>query len=163
MNHTQPVLLQGMEIRPEFVLLDIDTDSSAGAIGMLANRLLEEKMVNPGFLPAILKREEDYCTGLAFPEMGIAIPHTDPEHVVKPCIAIGVLRRPVVFGSMGTPDTPCEVEMVFMLGINQPETQLDFLKTLMTTFQTPGRLPALKSAATPGELVEIFKSFFTIQ
>ncbi len=160
MNNEQPALLQGMEIRPEFVLLNMDANSNTEAIEKLASNLVNQDMVKPSFLPAILKREEEYCTGLAFEEMGIAIPHTDAEHVNNPCIAIGVLNKPVTFQSMGMPDVPCEVEMLIMLGITEPHTQLDFLKTLMQIFQTPGRLNTLKACTTQQELVETFKSYF---
>lgn len=160
MSGAQPELLQGMEIRPEFVILDLEADNDKDAIEKLANRLLQEGMVKPGYVPAILKREEDYSTGLKFEDMGIAIPHTDVEHVIKPCLAIGVLRRPVVFASMGMPEIPCEVEMVIPLGVVDPETQLDFLKTLMQIFQAKGKLKALQACKTPEETVELFKSYF---
>jgi len=160
MDHEQTVHLQGLELRPEFVLPDVGAESNIQAIELLAGKLLNEGMVKPGFLPAILKREEEYCTGLAFPEMGIAIPHTDAEYVIRPCIAIASLKKPVMFQSMGMPDVPCEVEMVFMLGITEPEKQLNFLQTLMKVFQTEGRLLALKKCKTPEELEELFKSYF---
>lgn len=160
MSVVQPALLQGMELKPEFVLLNMGAGSDVAAIELLANVLLRQEMVKPSYVPAIIKREEEYCTGLAFEDLGVAIPHTDAIHVNKPCIAIGTLAAPVTFKSMGMPDIPCEVEMLIMLGITEPHTQLDFLKTLMKVFQTPGRLTALKAAKTPEEAVELFKSYF---
>lgn len=161
MDTNQPVLLQGMELLPEYVLLDMDAKTSQEAIEMLAEKLVNQGAVKPSFIPAILKREEDYCTGLDFEEMSIALPHTDPIHVNKPCIAIGVLRKPVVFQSMGMPDVPCNVEIVIMLGITEPHAQLDFLRSLMQAFQTPGRLKALKACTTSQQLLETFKSYFS--
>lgn len=160
MTNVYPKLLQGMEVRPEFVILDLDAQTNTEALEKLAQRLLDNDVVKPGFIPAILKREEDYCTGLAFAEMGIALPHTDAEHVKKPCVGIASLRKAVTFQSMGMPNVPCEVEMLFMLGITEPETQLKFLTTLMVTFQTAGRLNALKACKTPEKLTELFKSYF---
>ncbi len=160
MTNVQPTLLQGMEVRPELVILDLDAETNTEALEKLAQKLLDNDVVKPGFIPAILKREEDYCTGLAFPEMGIALPHTDAEHVKNPCVGIASLRKAVTFQSMGMPDVPCEVEMLFMLGITEPETQLRFLKTLMLMFQTAGRLSALKACETPEKLTELFKSYF---
>jgi len=160
MTNDRPKSLQGMEVRQELVILDLEAKTNAEALEKLAQRLLDNDLVKPSFIPAILKREEDYCTGLTFPEMGIAIPHTDAEHVKKPCVGIASLQKPVTFQSMGMLNVPCEVEMLFMLGITDPESQLKFLTTLMVTFQTSGRLWALKACETPEKLTELFKSYF---
>jgi len=149
-----------MELRPEFVMLDIDVGSSTQALELIAGRLLKEGMVTPDYPAAILKREEEFCTGLKFDEMGIALPHTYPEYVIKPCIAIGVLRNPVTFRSMGMPDVPCDVEMIFMLGVTDAEAQLNFLKLLMSALRSSGKLRALKTCKTENELAELFKTYF---
>jgi len=160
MDNAQPSLLSGMELRPAFVLLDLEADTNMQALEQLSDRLLEAGMVKSTFRSAILKREEEYCTGLAFPEMGVALPHTDKEHVISPCIAIGVLRSPVTFQSMGMPEIPCDVDMIFMLAITDPEAQLNFLQAFMQTFQEPGKLRALKACKTAEELTTVFKSYF---
>jgi len=160
MNDTQPEPLLGMEVRPELILLNIDANDSMQAVEKLADKLLREGMVKPGYIPAILKREEEFCTGLTFDEMSIAIPHTDAEHVNIPCIGIATMLHPVAFGSMGMPEVTCEVEMLFMLAITDPKSQLDFLKTIMKVFQTPGRLRDLKACSTAEALAELFKSYF---
>ena len=161
MSDNESKLLLGMELRPEFVVMDLDAATNAEALEKLAQKLIDNGMVKPGFLPAILKREDEYCTGLAFAEMGIALPHTDAIHVNSPCIGIAKLQKPVTFQSMGMPDIPCEVEMLFMLGITDPDTQLDFLKTLMVTFQATGKLNGLKACETPEKMVEVFQSYFS--
>ena len=159
MENSKPELILGMDLRPEFVVIDLEADSNLPAIEILATRLLREEVVKPSFVSAVMQREEEYCTGITFPEMGIAIPHTFAEHVIDPCIGIATLKEAVTFQSMGMPDIPCNVEMLFMLGITDPETQLDFLKILMRTFQTAGRLKALKATKSPEELVGLFKSY----
>ena len=159
MDHAKP-LLSGMELRPDFVLLDLQAGSNTEVLEKMASRLLEEGMVKSSFQSAILKREEEHCTGLAFADMGVAIPHTDPVHVITPCLAIAALKNAVDFQSMGMPDVPCKTEMVFMLAITDPDTQLGFLQALMQIFSEPGRLPALKACKTAEELTQLFKSYF---
>jgi len=73
-------LLAGMTLRPAFVLIDLEADTNTEVLEALSDCLLAEGMVKDTFRAAILQREADYCTGLAFEEMGVAIPHTDPEH-----------------------------------------------------------------------------------
>jgi len=92
--------------------------------------------------------------------MSVANQHTDPAHVIMPCIAIAALREPVTFRSMGRPNVPCEVEMVFLLAITDPDTQVGFLTALIQAFREPGRLPALKACKTAEELTALFQSYF---
>lgn len=160
MSNESAQLMRGMQLRPEFVMLNLEAGTNMQAIESLANNLAAEGVVKESFTGAILKREADYCTGLAFEEMGIAIPHTDAEHVNEASIGIAVLNKPVTFQSMGMPDIPCEVEMLFMLAIKEPELQLEFLQELMNIFGTKDRLINLKNCKTPQELTKTFKSYF---
>ena len=153
-------LLADMTLRPAFVLIDLEAETNTDVLAALAGRLFEEGMVKDTFQAAILKREADYCTGLAFEEMGVAIPHTDPEHVNEACVAIAALKKPVQFQSMGMPEVPCETELVFMLAITDPNKQISFLQALMQTFGEPGKLKALKACTTSEELAELFRSYF---
>ena len=153
-------LMVGMTIKPAYCAMDIDAATDLEAIEILAKNLVAAGAVKESFIPAIIKREREYCTGLLFDDMGIAIPHTDAEHVNEASVAIGVLKNPIMFQSMGMPDIPCKVEMLFMLAIKEPHSQLKFLQTLMQTFQTPGRLTALKACKTAQEATELFQSYF---
>ena len=53
-------------------------------------------------------------------------------HVNRQAIAIGVLKKPVSFCHMGMPEVPVETEMMFMMAIEKPDSQVEWL---------PGRFP----------------------
>lgn len=150
-------LLDDMKISPELVILDLEAESDQEAIEKLASRFLEMGIVKESFLPAIQQREREYCTGLQFEEMGVAVPHTMPEHVNEAAVGIATLKKPVAFRAMGMPDDQVPVELVFMLAIRKAHDQLEFLQALMTAFQRPGTLPELKGCKSPEELVERFR------
>ena len=137
MNMEQKVLGE-MCFGEELVVLD-----------QMAARMLAEGMVKESYAAAIKKREAVYATGLELPEMGIAIPHTDPEHVNTPALCLGILREPVSFGAMGMADQRVDVRVVFMLSIKEPHAQLKVLQALMKVFQEEGRLSALAACQTP--------------
>lgn len=158
MGETGSCVLDGMRVSPELVILELEAESDGEAIEKLAALMLEKGVVKESFLPAILQREQEYCTGLQFEEMGIAVPHTMPEHVNEAAVAIGVMKRPVAFRAMGMPEEQVPVELVFMLAIRKAHDQLEFLQALMTAFQRPGVLPGLKAAANPEELIQRFQS-----
>ena len=52
-------------------------------------------------------------------------------------------------------------EMMFMMAIEKPESQVDFLGRMMDIFQSEGYLRGLKACATPEELAEKFGKSFT--
>ena len=141
------------------VLMDIEASDDQEALDILANKLLDEGIVKPSYIAAVKKREIEFCTGLQFEEMGIAIPHTDAEHVNVGAIGIGIPKKPITFQSMGMPDVPVEVEMIFMMAILEPHKQVELLQTLMSIFQAEGRLQSLKACNTPKEVSELFKKY----
>ena len=150
--------LDGMYVAPELVILDLEAADDQEAIDKLAHKMFDEGIVKESFIPAVKQREKDYCTGLQFEEMGVAVPHTMPEHVNKAAVAIAVLKKPVEFCAMGMPDDKVPAELMFMLAIREAHAQLEFLQALMMAFQKPGVLKSLKACATPEELVEKFRT-----
>lgn len=72
------------------------------------------------FAENVLKREEVFPTGLLINDVGIAIPHTDAEHVNDSQIAFMSLKTPVTFYEMGTADKEISVSLIFMLALKEP-------------------------------------------
>ena len=141
-------------ISPELILMDIEAKTDQEAIEILAKHLYEKGIVKESYIDAVKEREKVFSTGLNFEEMGIAIPHTDSIHVNRQS------KEPVKFCHMGMPEESVKCEMMFMMAIEKPESQVDFLGRMMDIFQSEGYLRGLKACATPEELAEKFgKSF----
>ena len=153
-------MLGDILISPEIVMLGLKADTDMEAIDQLASLLYSKGIVKESYIPAVKQREVDYCTGLAFESMGVALPHTDTEHVNQQAIAIGVLDRPVLFRAMGMPEETVEVSMMFMLAITKPDAELEFLSKMVDVFQQPGCLDRVKQARNAVEAAETFRSFF---
>jgi PTS system galactitol-specific IIA component len=151
--------MSGLLVAERLVMMDLEAVSDLEAVEILANKLLEEGIVKPSYIPAVKQREVEFCTGLQFEDMGIAIPHTDAEHVNVGAIGIAILKNPVIFKSMGTADTPVSVEMIFMIAILEPHKQVELLQALMAVFQEGGRLKSLKACKTTKEAADRFKAY----
>ncbi|MDA4633637.1 PTS sugar transporter subunit IIA, partial [Escherichia coli] len=68
---------------------------------------------------AVLAREAALPTGLPLGlDNNVAIPHTDPEHVLKPGLAMATLCRPVAFCNMEDPEEKLQVSVVFLMALN---------------------------------------------
>ncbi|TIN82005.1 MAG: PTS sugar transporter subunit IIA, partial [Mesorhizobium sp.] len=97
----------------------------------------------------VVRRELAIPTGLPLERSdNVAVPHTDPEHVLKPGIAMGTLKQPVTFANMEDPDEMLPVGFVFLLAINDKDKQIEALQAVMATIQNPQALDDLRSART---------------
>lgn len=130
-------------ITPDFVKVGLEAADKESAIHSLAALLLEKKYVKNTYTDAVLTREKSFPTGLRTMGVHVAIPHCDLGYCLKPGIAVGVLKEPVVFGEMATNDQFVDAKIIFLLAITEPEQQVVWLSRLVNLFQTPGFLTEL--------------------
>ena len=124
------------------------------------NCLLDHHKVSSSFVQAIKRREDEFPTGLMLENIGVAIPHTDVEHVVEQSMAIGILEEPVDFTIMGTENDLVKVKVIFMLALKEPHTQLEFLQTLVQIFQDDSKILKLLECQSPSEIITVLKGYF---
>lgn len=149
----------GVIFDEKLVKLNLQAQSRDDALEQLGSLLVQRGYVNGNYVEAIIRREEEYPTGIQTESFGVAIPHTDKEYVRQASIAVAVLAEPVVFGEMGT-DEELEVNMIFMLAIKEPDDQLAMLQRLVEVFQDANSLKNIYNAQTKSEIVAIINYFF---
>lgn len=120
----------------------------------LADYLKEEKMVKESFKEAILEREKSYPTGLQFDGYGIALPHTDSEHVIKSQIAIMTLEKPVKFIEMASSDKEIDVKTIFMLALKDSNQHIKILQKVMELLQDKEAMSKIESFDDSKESVD---------
>ena len=144
-------------VREDLVIVPMHAGSAADAISQLGARLEAGGFVKPTWVQAALEREEVFATGLPTPDVGVAIPHADVEHVSRQAIAVGVLEDPVEFGEMGNPEGTVPVRIVCALAVARSDLLVTLLQRMVEMFQTPGVLKQIAEAGTPAEVVRIFR------
>jgi galactitol PTS system EIIA component len=82
----------------------------------------------------VIQRENQFATGLPTAGVSVAIPHTDKEHVKGKAMSIAVLKKPVDFGVMGEDHQTVPVKIVFMLVMDEADSQLILLQKLTKIF-----------------------------
>lgn len=147
-------------LEKEIVLLNVrDVSNQDEAIEKLVRKLLDAEVVKNSYLPAIMKREQEYPTGLLVEnEIGIAIPHTDAEHVLENQIAVMTLSEPVNFKQMADISTIVPVDIIFMLALKESDSQLSILQKLMMMGQDVEALEKLLASSNKKEALEVIKS-----
>lgn len=135
------------------ILLNVEAKTNEEVIRLLADRLLALGYVKDSYADAVVKREQTMPTGLPLErEENVAVPHTDPEHVLKAAIAMATLKTPVNFANMEDPDEAVAVGTVFLLAINDKDKQIETLQSIMGAIQSPEILDGLKQAQTIDDL-----------
>jgi len=142
-------------IDPSLMEIDMDLDTKEDVLQKMASNLVREGYVNETYIEAILKREKAFPTGISTEGLGVAIPHTDIEHVIRPAVAVATLKEPVKFFSMEDPETEVDVKIVFMLAITEPEFQLDILRKLVSLFQNKEMLIELSKVEDAEEMAVV--------
>lgn len=139
--------MRNIRVSDELFHVQVEVQSAEEAIHLLADQLLQHGYVEQSFEHAILEREKVFPTGLPLESMGVAIPHTDPEHVIEATIAIATLAQPVPFKMMGNEAESVAAHIVFMLAIKEPSKQIILLEKLMQLFQDEKQMQQLLVAS----------------
>lgn len=142
-------------LNPQAVFTGIDPADAAEVITLLGNRLAELGSVKASYVASVLAREADMPTGLPLGEVNVAVPHTDPEHVVSAAVAVAVLARPVDFGNMEDPDEKLPVSIVFLLALKEKDKQIEMLQSIAGLIQSHSLIEELGRAANRDEVLAL--------
>lgn len=124
-----------LNLDEKLIFTNLDFETKEDALNFLSGKLLKHQYVKPEYQQAILDREKVYPTGLPSLGVSIAIPHADNNLVNETTIAIGVLKRPVIFYSMESADKELDVQIIMMLAIKEPHGQIEMLQKVVSIIQ----------------------------
>lgn len=150
-----------IQIDRELVFCQLNVKDSDSVLTLLADRMVSAGYVKDSFPQAILQREKEFPTGLSAKGMGVAIPHCDAEHVLKPVVAVAVLATPIAFRAMDDNNRTVDVSVVFMLAIDDPSAQIDTLRRIALVIESGHTLEGLRSVKTREEVMSILASLFS--
>lgn len=139
------------------ILLDVEADTKESVLEIVAKNLVDKGLVKESFIPAILKRESEFATGLPTAGFSVAIPHTDVEHVNQKTISVAVLKQPVDFVIMGDDQETTPVQIIFMLAMNEAHSQLTLLQKLMQIFQDEQTLTTIANETSKTNIKKLLE------
>jgi len=145
------------EFDKDLIIGPIEAKNALEAVKFVANHLVKAGYVRETFPAAVIAREKEFPTGLETDGPGVAIPHCDFQHVLKPGIAVATLTRPVAFRMMGNDQATVPVEIIIMLALTDPSLQIDILRQVSHLVQHKEILERLKVAGSREEVVDILR------
>ncbi len=152
MSNSEESTLANFTIDEKLILVKENAASPEEIIRKLGGLLFENGFVKDTYTQAVLDREKVYPTGLQARMAGVAIPHTDTDHVLKPAIAIATLAEPVTFQMMATPDENVQVEIVIMLAVHDAKLVIPVLRKVIFILENDEALVAMKNAETKTDI-----------
>lgn len=140
-------------ITTDLIGLKVVVSDAKAAIEETGEFLLEKGYIKKAYIDSVLKREENFPTGMALVKNGIAIPHASPmDNVLKNGIAVLQLANPIVFHSMENCDETVEVNLVFMLALKDSDQHLDMLQKLFAMLQEESCIELLLNSRNKEEV-----------
>lgn len=131
-------------IHEELIMVAPDYNSKNEVLDNLADLLVKGGYVKGGFLLDVYKRE---IMGPTLIEGKYAIPHGNPENVIKPAIAIAVLKEPIEWWDKNV------VDLVFMLAATEESKEM--VLELYDLFKKSEFTLKLKNSRTPADTKNI--------
>jgi PTS system galactitol-specific IIA component len=151
------------EVSEDLTLFDFNAESKESVIKDLAALFERKDLVHDTYLDEVLKREKTMPTGLVTKIGGIAIPHTDTEHVKRSAIAIARMSSPVKFNNMADPTEQVDVNIVFLLAIAEKEQVNPFLGKMAELLQNEPAFQKLLDKTNAKDFVAYFSSMIGIE
>ena len=143
-----------MLINEELMYIDKEFSNVENLFNEMANDFFNKGYVLESYKKALFDREAIFPTGLKVENCGLAIPHTDSEHIKKSGIAVIRLKDPVEFKEMCT-NKPVQVKLIFFLLVKDKEKQVVLLSNLMGLFSNKEVIKSLLESDSEKEFYQI--------
>lgn len=144
------------KLNEKLIFTNVDVRDTYDLFEKLGGEFIRYGFCKKSYIDALKEREASFATGLQIEGMGVAIPHTDPQHVIKEGIAIATLKNPVCFHHMGSDDVCVDVRVVIMLAIPSAH-HMAILQSVILLIQNVELIQDLLKASDPKEVIAIIK------
>lgn len=140
--------------KPELMFFGIEAQDRISLFKCLEASLKEMGYIKDSWYDAIVEREKNFATGLQFETIAVALPHVDPEHLIKPYIAVIKPKKPIVFEGMAGIGGEIPAELIVNLGLTEhAEGQVAVLQALMGFFLEADAVKDIMAQDTPEGMV----------
>lgn len=125
----------------------------------VGEKLLQNGLVKPKYIEAIMERERNFPTGLDLSVVGedvpnVAIPHTEVEYCNAEQVVVVKLTEGITFHNMIAPDKELKVKYAFFILNNQKKGQTDILSNLMGFFTQDQNVKVLDTLNSSEEIYQ---------
>ena len=146
--------------REELIFIEQELEDRAALFKWFNDYMFKQGYVKESYYKSILKREEQFPTGIQTTTVGVAIPHADPENLNEPFIAVVIPKKSIEFEPMGIAEGKIQARLIFMLGVLKNGDQVIALQKLMNLLANDKAVQQLLKVKTRREVMAVIKDNF---
>jgi PTS system galactitol-specific IIA component len=140
------------------IILNLKVDKKEDAIREIVTQMVKTGHVLETYYDDVMEREAVYPTGLPTDDVGVAIPHANSSHVLKPGVGLAVVQTPVEFGNMADPKENIRVKIIFLLANKNADDQLGDLQRFMKLFSQNELLMNISHANNKRDIIDMISN-----
>ncbi|QCH26932.1 PTS sugar transporter subunit IIA [Clostridium tyrobutyricum] len=152
----------GKYLIQDLITCNLEAKSEEDVFKKAYQMLYEKQYVKSSFLKGLIEREKVFPTGIKLEDYGVAIPHTDAVHVLKPAIALIKLKQPVRFQCMDG-NGHVDVKLAFVMALKEPHSQILMLQQLMKLIQNKELIEKIFKKDTPESIYNVILESISIK
>jgi len=108
-----------------------DIDDRWALLRRAASILVKKGYVSPAYLEALIEREKRYPTGLRINDtLSVALPHAHVMYTIKPVVFVILLKNPVRFNRMGSPNESVYVNALMIVALKDLDRSAKILRKI---------------------------------
>ncbi len=143
-------------LKEENVFIKKNFKNKEEALSFFSDDLINRGKVSNDFKKALLKREEEFPTGLQIGHINVAVPHADHIYVKESEILLCTLENPVSFQRMDNPEEEVKVSIIILMAINNPDAHIKGLQKIFSLIQDQSILKRVFAEEDKIKISEIF-------
>ena len=145
-----------MNFYGDLIYLNRDFSDREEMFNEIGTVLIEKGMVKPVYIEEILKREENFPTGIDLGYIQVAMPHVEAKHVNDNAMFVVTTKKGVEFEN-AEDDGIVNSKIIFGLIVKDSEKHLDFLMKLVELYQKEDVLKKIYDSNDVEEVMTILK------
>ena len=145
-----------MNFYGDLIYLNRDFSDREEMFNEIGTVLIEKGMVKPVYIEEILKREENFPTGIELEYMPVAMPHVEAKHVNENTMYVVTTSKGIEFDN-AEDDGVVKAKIIFGLIVKDSEKHIDFLMKLTELFQKKEVLEKIYNSSKEEEVITLLK------
>ena len=119
--------------------------------------LIKDNLVKSEFIDEIIKRENDFPTGLQTSSLPIAMPHVEAKYVNCTALVIITNKKGIPFKRMDNPEEVLNCKIMFLFLVKDPSEHIAAITNLTKIFQNDKLLENILESENKEEVFELLK------
>jgi PTS system galactitol-specific IIA component len=128
---TMHILVEEASQEVSTIIAVADIDDRWALLRRAASILVKKGYVSPAYLEALIEREKRYPTGLRINDtLSVALPHTHVMYTIKPVVFVILLKNPVRFNRMDSPNESVYVNALMIVALKNLDRSAKILRKI---------------------------------